>query len=108
MNAAGICRKTVALLALVIAGTGCGKMRGESCSIDVDCDDGKVCREAMCRKPCFSGRWVGERVEVQSGKTTRQADVTACDQRRFRVRYESGVEEQVEDTRLVRKTAPQK
>jgi len=83
-------------------------MRGESCSVDVDCEEGKVCRDAMCRKPCFSGRWVGERVEVQAGKTVKQADVTGCDQRRFRVRYESGVEEQVEDTRLIRKAPPQK
>lgn len=108
MNAARICRTTVALLAVLLAGSDCGRMRGGSCSVDVDCEEGQVCREAMCRKPCFSGRWVGERVEVQAGKTVKQGDVTACDQRRFRVRYESGVEEQVEDTRLVKKVPPQK
>ncbi|HQP36602.1 MAG TPA: hypothetical protein PLI95_15540 [Polyangiaceae bacterium] len=80
---------------------GCARIHGDSCSIDEDCDKGRVCREAACRRPCLAGRWVGERVEVLSGKSVKPAEVTACEQRRYWVRYESGVEEQVDDTRLL-------
>jgi hypothetical protein len=82
---------------------GCTRMQSDSCSIDTDCAQGAVCREAVCRVPCMTSHWVGERVEVTGGKLSRQAEIASCDQRRFWVRYESGVEEQVDETRLVKR-----
>jgi len=95
--------RSMALTLLMGAATavGCARIHGDSCSVDDDCDKGRVCREAACRRPCLAGRWVGDRVEVLSGKSAKPAEVTACEQRRYWVRYESGVEEQVDDTRLL-------
>ncbi|MBI5535023.1 MAG: hypothetical protein HY898_20005 [Deltaproteobacteria bacterium] len=90
-------------LASAVAISGCLRIRGTSCSVDVDCDQGRVCREAMCRKPCMASHWVGERVEVTAGKLVKQAEISACEQRRYWVRYESGVEEQVDETRFPRR-----
>jgi hypothetical protein len=92
----------VVCVTMVVAVVGCARIHGDSCSVDVDCDQGKVCREAMCRKPCMVSHWVGERVEVTAGKLVKQAEISACEQRRYWVRYESGVEEQVDDSRLPR------
>jgi hypothetical protein len=85
--------------ALALSGA-CARVHGDACSVDVDCSGGKVCREGMCRKPCLSPRWVGERVEVVTGNVSRQAQIAACEQRQYWVRYESGVEEQVTESRL--------
>lgn len=83
---------------------GCARIAADSCSIDADCAQPRVCREAVCRQPCMGSHWVGERVEVAAAKAPRTGEITSCEQRRFWVRYESGVEEQVDDTRLPKRS----
>ena len=82
---------------------GCARGQSESCSVDADCGAGRVCRDAACRSPCMSSHWVGEPVEVSSGKAMKQAEIAPCEQRQYWVRYASGVEEQVYETRLLKR-----
>lgn len=93
-----------------------------ACSGDAECGSGTVCRIARCRKACVAGRWVGEPVSVKTGQGKRSAVVSGCEGlpktspeasadggegdespsvvARLWVRYESGIEEQVEASRV--------
>ncbi len=102
------------------AGCATSQERAEpACSSDAECVTGTVCRLARCKKACPSNRWVGEPVTVRTNKGRRKAVVSGC--RRVSpsspaasvsskttkvaspvllwVRYESGIEEQVEARR---------
>lgn len=75
--------------------------RGRSCSNDADCEENQLCREAQCRTVCLDGHYVGEPVKVKAGDESRSGHVAGCDARLW-VRYESGIEEKVEPSRLAR------
>lgn len=73
-----------------------------SCSSDKDCPNSSVCRDAKCQSSCVHGHWVGESVEVESGGKNRAGQISNCEGLRFYVRYDNGIEEQVDVTRLRR------
>jgi hypothetical protein len=86
----------------MMATAACWQALGDAvraCSGDENCSEGRVCREARCTVPCHEGHWVGERVAVRTAAQRREGVITACEQG-YWVRYESGIEEQVDEERL--------
>ena len=95
-----------ASLALVVLGlvvtslffsVGCRTARrhgARACAGDSDCSSAQVCRDAVCRKSCQGGLWVGQDVTVERSDGVRKGVVSDCD-RTIWVRYESGVDEGV-------------
>lgn len=87
--------------ALIVAGVACQSQREQAaaCAGDADCSAGLVCRVARCRKTCPENHWVGEAVSVKASKEKRAATISGCDEHIW-VRYESGIEEQVDAKRV--------
>jgi hypothetical protein len=132
-------RAWIQSVACLVIATACGRpdqQAPKACATDAECGTGTVCRVARCRKACEANHWVGQPVQVSGLQGKRAATISACDAvvaapaasssstlvaavssgpppprspRRLWVRYESGMEEQVEVKRVTAEgTAPAK
>ncbi len=134
-----MCRAWIQSVLWLVIATACGRpdqQAPKACATDAECSAGAVCRVARCRKACDANLWVGQPVQVSSLQGKRAATISACDAavtapaasssgvvaaaassvapaprlpRRLWVRYESGMEEQVDVKRVTAEgTSPTK
>ena len=109
---------------------GCGRPDQpiqKPCATDAECSPGTACRIARCRKICSTTLWVGQTVQVRGLQGPRTDTISDCEPapapaasssstaaastptpgpRKLWVRYDSGLEEQVELKRVVLDGSP--
>jgi len=123
-------RAWIQSVACLVIATACGRpdqQAPKACATDAECGAATVCRVARCRKACEANLWVGQPVQVSGLQGKRAATISACDAvvaapaassssavaaavssgppppkspHRLWVRYDSGMEEQVEVKRV--------